>query len=388
MAYKKGVFVEHGIWRRAEDKGYLVEVSVTCADTGKRIRKRKTIGRLDLARAWRDTVKADGLRGEITREEKRKEITFEDFADEYLSVWGQKRRASTVSRERTLIEGVLKPCFNTRDLRSITRRDIEIHIAKRLSGEISIKRKDGIKVSSANRELCRLKHMLAMAEDWGYIEQSPARSIKQEREYPGEAGYLEADEVPKVLEACPAWLQPIVVVAVHTGLRWGELMALEWKNVDFERRLVTVGDSKNHDVRHVPLNDTVLRALSTHRRVSTKETGRISPRVFANPKTGSAYHHCARAFKKAAMKSIGRPLTFHCTRHTAASHFVMAGVDLRTVGQILGHRTPQMTMRYAHLAPEHLQDAANKLGQRLNGHFMDTEGEMKKSPQEGGSLTG
>jgi hypothetical protein len=166
MAYKKGEYVEHGIWRRAEDKGYLVEVSVTCADTGKRIRKRKTIGRLDLARAWKDTVRADGIRGEITREEKRKEITFTDFADEYLSVWGQKRRASTVSRERTLIEGVLKPCFGTRDLRSINRRDIEVHIAKRLSGEIAIKRKDGIKVSSANRELCRLKHMLAMAEDW------------------------------------------------------------------------------------------------------------------------------------------------------------------------------------------------------------------------------
>jgi hypothetical protein len=72
-------------------------------------------------------VKVDAMRGELCRKIHRKAITFSDFADEYLSVWGQKRKASTVSREKTLIEGVLKPCFGNRDLRSITRRDIEIH---------------------------------------------------------------------------------------------------------------------------------------------------------------------------------------------------------------------------------------------------------------------
>jgi hypothetical protein len=66
----------------------------------------------------------------------------------------------------------------------------------------------------------------------------------------------------------------------------------------------------------------------------------------------------------------------------------MAGVDLRTVAQILGHRTLQMTMRYAHLAPGHLQDAAQMLGNHIDGHFMDTGGKTKKSPQKGGSLTG
>ena len=69
-------------------------------------------------------------------------------------------------------------------------------------------------------------------------------------------------------------------------------------------------------------------------------------------------------------------------------HMVMAGVDLRTVVQILGHRTLQMTMSYAHLAPGHLQDAAQRLGNHIDGHFMDTGGRTKKSPKKGGSLTG
>lgn len=67
---------------------------------------------------------------------------------------------------------------------------------------------------------------------------------------------------------------------------------------------------------------------------------------------------------------------------------VMAGIDLRTVAQFLGHRTLQMTMRYAHLAPDHLQDAAQRLGDHINGHYLDTGDKKKKSPLKGGSLTG
>jgi integrase len=326
MSCKKGEQIERGIWRRDSGKGYVVDVSVRDPKTGERIRKRNTTIRLDDARDWRDSVKVDALRDEIRKREKIKRITFSDFAAEYLKVWAPKCKPTTVAREKVLIEGVLKPCFGSRLLHTITRRDIEIHIAGRRSGEIVIRRKEGIKASSANRELCRLKNMLQMAEDWGYITQNPARRIKQEREYPQEADYLTVDEIPKVVSACPPWLRPIVVVAVHSGMRWGELMALRWRDVDLKQRQITVGDSKNHDVRYVPMDDTLIEALSQHRREDVRKSGGIAQRVFTNPRTGSAYHHCSRAFKEASKNAIGRALTFHCTRHTAASHLVMAAL--------------------------------------------------------------
>ena len=388
MSYKKGEQIERNIWRQNSGKGYVVDVSVRDPNTGERIRKRNTINRLDDARDWRDSVKVDAFRDELRKREKVKPITFSVFADEYLKVWAPSCKPTTVARERILIEGVLKPCFGAHLLHTITRRDIEIHIAGRRSGEIVIRRKEGIKASSANRELCRLKNMLQMAEDWGYISQNPARRIKQEREYPQEADFLTSKEIPKVVSACPSWLQPIVVVAVHTGMRWGELMALRWCDVAFKQRQITVGDSKNHDVRYVPMDDSLIDTLSQHRKAGARKSGGITRSVFTNPRTGSAYHHSAKAIKKASKHAIGRAVTFHCTRHTAASHMVMAGVDLRTVAQILGHRTLQMTMRYAHLAPGHLQDAAQRLGAHINGHFMDTGDKKKKSPQKGGSLTG
>jgi integrase len=397
MAYKKGESVEHGIWRLAEDKGYLVEVSVTCADTGKRIRKRKTIGRLDLARAWRDTVRADGIRGEITKEEKRKEITFKDFAERYLQAWAPSRKPNTVRTETQRIRNILNPQFGTRYLHTLTRQEVEVYLAKRRDGEIGPRLGKIMTPASCNRELCRIKNMLKKAVDWGYLKANPVESLKQEREYVREADFLSGDEVGRLIAACDAQLRPIIVVAAYTGLRLGELMRLEWRDVDVARGQLTVRDTKNGDTRYVPVAETVLRILDEHRASQTRDLGAIARGVFVNVKTGKPFRDFRKRYRSALRRAgIDRHFTFHGLRHTAASHLVMSGSDLRTVGAVLGHRTPQMTLRYAHLSPGYLRDAAKRLDayfggnedQRASdGHFMDTLEQNKESRPMDDSLS-
>ena len=194
MPYKKGERVEPGIWRRDGGKGYIVEVNVRDVETVERIRRRRTFPRLDLAREWRDRTKVEGLMGEI-RKEKRKRITFAALAEEYLQWWGPKRSPSFVRAETTKIEKGFNPEFGTRYLHSLTRRDLESYLARRQAGVVGPWKGRTLTKASVNREICRIKHMLGKAVEWGYLEVSPAAGIKQEREVVREAGYLDVEEV-------------------------------------------------------------------------------------------------------------------------------------------------------------------------------------------------
>ena len=126
------------------------------------------------------------------------------------------------------------------------------------------------------------------------------------------------------------------------------------RDIDFENCQITVRDSKNNEMRHVPMNPVVVNTL--------KARPGIIPLVFANPRTGEPYKDVRKSLRTALKDAkITKGLTFHGLRHTAASHLIMSGVGLRTVGKILGHKTAQITLRYAHLEPEYLKGAIDKL---------------------------
>ena len=125
--------------------------------------------------------------------------------------------------------------------------------------------------------------------------------------------------------------------------------------MSFERRQLTVLRSKNGETRHIPLNDAAVAALRT---AETYRNG--SPFVFLN--TGGTRLLSPRFWFDAAIKKAKlKDFTWHCLRHTFASRLVMAGVDLRTVQELMGHKTIQMTVRYAHLAPQHRLAAVQRL---------------------------
>jgi integrase len=161
--------------------------------------------------------------------------------------------------------------------------------------------------------------------------------------------FLSDEEERTLLRATDSRFHSHLLLSVHTGIRMSEQYTLEWSQIDFERRQMYLPRTKNGDPRDVPLSRTALSALEQLR----KEAGGSA--VFPNAES-------PRGWFLAAVKRAGlKPYTWQCNRHTFASRLVMAGVDLHTVGELLGHRTAQMTKRYAHLSVNHEQAAVERI---------------------------
>ena len=352
MANKKGTKIEPGIWRREGGDGYIAELSYAHPQTGRRTREQKTTNRLDLAREWRQTRKADALRGEIRKTKKtRAVLPFEKYADEYIENCSKlDKRESTYKRERGTMR-LLKRHFGRRLLGEFVRRDVEQYM--------SMRRGEGVKPNTVNRELMLIKHMFRKAVDWDYVETNPAAGVKLQRVELPEFNILSEEEIDCFIEQATPHLKGVFILALNTGLRKGELFRLEWRDVDFERGLLAVRRTKNYETRYVPMNAMVREALRQQPKMIVG--GERCPLVFANAE-GKSYSNIDKGFAASKRRAgITKHFRIHDMRHTFASLLVMRGVDLRTVAKLLGHKDIKQTMRYAHLAPDHLQAAVEVL---------------------------
>jgi integrase len=136
-------------------------------------------------------------------------------------------------------------------------------------------------------------------------------------------------------------------------LRKSEQYRLTWNCVDFERQILTVPQSKNGETRHVPLNSTAVAAFLILKRYSDGNGAVFSAK---SPRRG---------FDLAVQSAGLKDFTWHCLRHTFASRLAIAGVDLRTIQELMGHKTTSMTCRYAHLTPSHKLAAVERLSVSL-----------------------
>jgi integrase len=135
-------------------------------------------------------------------------------------------------------------------------------------------------------------------------------------------------------------------------MRKGELLGLQWPQIDFEQGIITLTDTKNDERRDIPMNETVKATL--------KGIERIGANVFCNG-DGETFANVRRSFETAVRKSGIEDFRFHDLRHTFASNLVMEGIDIMTVKELMGHKDLTMTLRYSHLAPNHKTRAVNIL---------------------------
>lgn len=187
-----------------------------------------------------------------------------------------------------------------------------------------------------------------------------ARQDKQRREresYNQWCSDRKKQPLPPLNQKFTDYLKPIVLVAINTGMRRGELFNLEWHDIDLKEKLLTVAGkgAKSGNTRHIPLNEVAFDVLQAWR---SQASG--YGLVFSNPNTGKRFDNIQTAWESLLRDSTllykeGHPLhfRFHDLRHTFASRLVMRGASLYDVKDLLGHVSFETTQKYAHLAPEH-----------------------------------
>jgi len=305
-------------------------------------------------------------------------LPFEDLAGKYLE-WAK------VKKSYQSISACVAPSvehFKGRMAHTITELDVENFRAIRKDAPI-FKGTDGERPRSAstvNHELASLKHIFNKGMAWGILGKNPAAKVQKLPETKGRTRFLSAEEVERLLEAAPVHLRPIIIMALETGMRRGEILGLKWTDVDMKNSMAYVGETKTNTPRHVPMSGRLRATLAAlPRRLGTDYvfTGAIrhTPaggrlrRPLNQPvgKIGLPFRDVDTAFRNACTSAGIVDFHFHDLRHTAASHMVMAGVPMRTVGEILGHKTATMTERYSHLTPEHKRDAIEKLSAYYSG---------------------
>jgi len=308
-------------------------------------RKRKKIGpSKKLAEQVLKDVHVKIAKGEYLGIHDKKKILFEKFCRQYLDFSKANKANSTHQREKFSVAQLIS-AFKGRYIFDIKPRMIEKYKASRL---------EKVAPATVNRELSCLKHMYTKAVEWGYLQANPAKTVKLLKEPPGRLRYLDSKEANSLLNNCQGYLRSIVVTALNTGMRKGELLVLKWKDVDFQNRKVTVRKPKNNEIRVIPMNKTLYEELSELSKRSDSEY------VFAN-KDRQPFGDIKKGFSAALKRAEIEDFHFHDLRHTFGSHLVMQGIDLKTVQQVMGHKDIKTTMRYAHLSPEYVQEAMGRL---------------------------
>jgi integrase len=180
--------------------------------------------------------------------------------------------------------------------------------------------------------------------------------------------FLSDEERDALLSACKAssnpWLYTCVVVALSTGMRKGELMGLHWRDVDLQAGRITLRETKNGQIRVVPLAGPALALLREHAKVRRLDTDLLFP----GARKGSPVD--LRTPWETALKRAGiENFRWHDLRHSTASYLAMNGASLAEIAEVLGHKTLAMVKRYAHLSEAQTADVVGRMNERFLGNL-------------------
>lgn len=309
-------------------------------------------------------------------------LTLRQFVEGDYRTWARhelKRGQEAVNRVLSVFESLTDA-----PLPEVNRKAVE--------GIITERRAAGASKATTNRDLTGIKAVLSKAVEWHLLNAHPLAGVKPSKVTTGNVvRYLSKGEEKRLRGALakreasrrghresgnnwckerggdgrPLWpadgftdhLMPMVLVAMNTGLRRGELFGLRWADVNLASKVLTVtaDTAKSQKIRHVPLNAEALDALKRWKKQSNGDG-----LAFPSP-GGGRFDNIQSSWEALTSDAKLVDFRFHDLRHDFASKLVMAGVDLNTVRELLGHGDIKMTLRYAHLAPDKLADAVAKI---------------------------
>ncbi|MDP2902970.1 MAG: site-specific integrase [Methylovulum sp.] len=213
-----------------------------------------------------------------------------------------------------------------------------------------------------------LSHAFTIAvNEWGWLEDSPMRKVKNPSTPRGRVRFLDDDERARLLVACKessnTWLYLCTVLALSTGMRQGELMGLKWQDVNLKDGFIILHETKNGERRRVPLSGLGLSLLKEHGKVRRIDTQLLFPSE-RNPQKPM---DLTRPWRDALDRAGITDFHWHDLRHCTASYLAMNGASLAEIAEILGHKTLQMVKRYAHLSDGHVSNVVASMNQKIFG---------------------
>ena len=312
-------------------------------------RKRECVGpNKRFAELAMEKIRVQIAEGRFLDIKKGKKVTFDEIAQDFLDY--SKNNKASYERDVVLVKN-LKEFFRGKRLVEITPILVEQYKGKRL--------KEGKMPATVNGEVACLKCMFNWAIKNNKAVENPVQRVKLLKEDNTRTRYLSRDEIRRLLDACPECLRRIVICALLTGMRRGEILKLKWDDMNIAYGTILVKHTKTGKMREVPISQPLEKIiLECHNNTD-------GVYVFCNEQ-GKPYRRIDTLFQSVVKRANIQDFSFHDLRHTAASYMVMLGIDLATVREILGHQKIDMTLRYAHLAPVHKREAMQILGSGMD----------------------
>lgn len=317
---------------------------------GKQVRRSTGTENKKLAEAILAKVKVKIVEGTFFDKLEEQERSFSEMMDRYLKERSVLKSPASCLRDRQNMNHLL-PVFGKLQLAEVTPKLLAAYKVQR--------RVEKAAPATINKELGLVRHAFNVAlREWEWCRSNPMHKVSMETVHNEVDRWLTLDEESRLLASSPEWLREIITFALNTGMRRGEILNLQWRDVDFSRGVLVVMKSKNKERRTIPLNGIVFELLAARQGRMRVKDGY----VFASSQdTRIDERNLTRAFYAAMETGKVENFRFHDLRHTFATRLVQKGVDLYKVQLLLGHKTPAMTQRYAHHSPESLRDGVQVL---------------------------
>ena len=286
--------------------------------------------------------------------------TFHKNVYSFTGLWGEYIKSivadpSALTRKKTASNHFL-PFFKNKNIDEITKSDIRAYQTERKLELMTLeknrgKRESEINFRSINYEIIIISHFFNFCMEKGFVENNPASETKKLNEIKRIKTLSDEDIKKLILGATNKLTMDIIAFLIYSGCRKGEALNLKWENVDIENEIIGIKGTKTKNDRYIPMSD-VLKSL-----LRGIERNQDSLYVFNNK--GAKIVDFKHSFKTACRKAGLTDLRIHDLRHVFASKMVMNGTSLYITGELLGHRTTQMTKRYSHLVPDTLKKAVD-----------------------------
>lgn len=328
-----------------------------------------TFERLTDAKLWAKKVEMDLLEGRHFKYSEAKKHTLREMINRYIAeVLPRKTDNIQVIKQQTTQLNWWANEYGDYLLVDITPQKIaegrdklftqQTHYGKPMSS------------STVVRYMAALSHALSVAvREWEWLETSPMSKVTKPREPRGRVRFLSDKERKNLLVACNdsehPMLYTIVVLALSTGMRHGEIMSLKWQDVNLPDQYLILHETKNGERRRVPLAGHALALLKQHHKARDAGSDWVFPSL--RPSEAGRHTSIRKAWGTALVAAKINDFRFHDLRHSAASYLAMNGASLAEIAEVLGHKTLQMVKRYAHLSEAHTSKVVASMNERIFG---------------------